>query len=160
MVKNPSAMQETPVWLLGQEVPLEKDRLPTPVFMGFPGGSAGKGSACNLRDVDLIPGLGRSPGEGKGYPRQYSGLENSMGCIVDGVSKSRTRLSDFRFHCHFSLTSMIGNNVIRFAFTTLIHHSVENSSQQGKERVRKGKNLYGFQIWLYIPRTREYLENN
>ena len=56
-------------------------RLPTPVFLGFSGGSAGKESACNARDLDLIPGLGRSPGEGKGYPLQYSGLENSMDYI-------------------------------------------------------------------------------
>ena len=59
-------------------------------FMGFPGGSAGKESACNVGDLDLIPGLGRSPGEGKGYPLQYSGLENSMDCIVHGVAKSQT----------------------------------------------------------------------
>ena len=65
--------------------------------MGFPGGSAGKESACSVGDLGLIPGLGRSPGEGNGYPLQYSGLENSMDCIVHGVAKSRT-LSDFRFH--------------------------------------------------------------
>ena len=52
------------------------DRLPTPVFWGFPCGSAGKESACNVGDLGLIPGLGRHPGEGKGYPLQYSGLEN------------------------------------------------------------------------------------
>ena len=63
----------------------------------FPGGSADKESACNEGDLGLIPGLGRSPGEGKSYPLQYFGLENSMGCIVHGVSKSRTRLSDFHF---------------------------------------------------------------
>ena len=57
---------------------------------GFPGGSAGKESACNVGDLDSIPGLGRSPGEGKGYPLQYSGLENSMDCIVHGVTKSQT----------------------------------------------------------------------
>ena len=56
--------------------------------------SAGKESACNVGDLGSIPGLGRSPGEGKGYPLQY-GLENSMDCIVQGVVKSRTRLSDF-----------------------------------------------------------------
>ena len=71
--------------------------LPTPVCLGFPGGSAGKESACNAGDLGLIPGLGRSPGEGKGYPLQYSGLENSMDCIVYGVAKSWTRLSDFHF---------------------------------------------------------------
>ena len=46
--------------------------------MGFPCGSAGKESACNVGDLGSIPGLGRSPGEGKGFPLQYSGLENSM----------------------------------------------------------------------------------
>ena len=49
--------------------------------MGFPGGSAGKESAFNAEDLGSIPWLGRSPGEGKGYPLQYSGLENSMDCI-------------------------------------------------------------------------------
>ena len=55
-----------------------RDRLPTPVFFGFPCGSAGKDSTCNAGDLGLITGMGRSPGEGKGYPLQYSGLENSM----------------------------------------------------------------------------------
>ena len=64
--------------------------------MGFPGGSAGKESAHNVGDLGSIPRLGRSPGEGKGYPLQYSGLENSMDCIVE-VAKSWTRLSDFHF---------------------------------------------------------------
>ena len=59
-------------------------------FMGFPCGSTGKESSHNAGDLGLIPGLGRSPGEGKGYPLQYSGLENSMACIVHGVTKSRT----------------------------------------------------------------------
>ena len=54
------------------------------VAMGFPCGSAGKESACNAGDLGLIPGLGRSPGEWKGYPLQYSGLENSMDCIIHG----------------------------------------------------------------------------
>ena len=48
-----------------------------------------------MGDLGLIPGFGRSPGEGKGYPLQYSGLENSMDCIVHGVTKSRTQLSNF-----------------------------------------------------------------
>ena len=65
--------------------------------LGFPGGSAGKESACNSGDLGSIPGLGRSPEEGKGYPLQYSGLENSMDCIVHGVAKSWTQLSDFHF---------------------------------------------------------------
>jgi len=53
-------------------------------------GSVGKESTCNARDLGSIPGLGRSPGEGKGYPLQYSGLENSMDCIVHGVAESDT----------------------------------------------------------------------
>ena len=57
--------------------------------MGFSCGSAGKESACNAGDVDLIPGLGRSPGEGKHYPLQYAGLENSMDCIVHGVANNQ-----------------------------------------------------------------------
>ena len=98
LVKNLPAMQETPVQVLGQEDQLEQDRLPTPVFLGFPCGSASKESACNAGDLSLILGLKRSPGEGKGYPLQYSGLENSMDCIAHGVAKSRTRLSNFHFH--------------------------------------------------------------
>ena len=66
-------------------------------FLGFPGGSAGKEAPCNVGDLGSIPGSGRSPGEGNGYPLQYSGLENSTDCIVHGVTKSRTRLSDFHF---------------------------------------------------------------
>ena len=54
----------------------------------FAGGSAGKESACNVGDLGSIPELGRSPGEGNGYPLQYSDLENSMDCIVHGVAKS------------------------------------------------------------------------
>ena len=88
-----------------------RDRLPTPVFLGFPGGSAGKESACNARDLDLIPGLGRSPGEGKGYPLQYSSLENSMdyspwGCKELDMTFSFTfihsinvRMSAVGWHC-------------------------------------------------------------
>ena len=65
------------------------------LWQGFPGGSDDKESACNARDLGSIPGLGRSPGEGNSYPLQYSGLENSMDCIVHGVAKSQTRLNDF-----------------------------------------------------------------
>ena len=63
----------------------------------FPGGSISKESACNAEDLGSIPGLRRSPGEGKGYPLQYSGLENFTDCIVHGVAKSQTVLSDFHF---------------------------------------------------------------
>ena len=63
----------------------------------FPCGSAGKEFTCNAGNLGSISELGRSPGEGKGYPLQYSGLENSMDCIVSGVTKIWTRLSDFHF---------------------------------------------------------------
>ena len=76
---------------------VKKDRLPTPVFLGFPRGSVGEESACNAGDLGLTPGLGRFPGEGNSYPLQYSGLENPMNYIVHGVAKRQTRLSDFHF---------------------------------------------------------------
>ena len=72
------------------------------VFLGFPCGSAGKESAYNAGDLRPTPGLGRFPGEGKCYPLQYSSLETSTDCIVHGVVKNCTRLSDFH------LTSAIG----------------------------------------------------
>ena len=81
------------------KIPWRRERLPTPV-LGFPCVSAGKESAFNAGDPGSIPGLGRSPGEGKGYLFQYSGLGNSMDSVVHGVTKSRTHLSDCR--CHFT----------------------------------------------------------
>ena len=78
LVKNLPAMQETLVRFLGQEDPWRRDRLPTPVFLGFPCGSAGKESTYKVGDLGSIPGLGRSPGEGRGYPVQCSGLENPI----------------------------------------------------------------------------------
>ena len=70
---------------------------------GFPNSSAGKETACNVGDLGLIPGLGRSPGEGKSYPLQYFGLENSMDCIVRGVTKSGIQLSNFHFQGDYKL---------------------------------------------------------
>ena len=81
-----------------RKIPWRRDRLPTPVFLGFPGGLDGKASACSAGDLGSIPELGRSPGKGKGYPLQYSGLENSIDWIVHGVAKNRTRLSNFQSH--------------------------------------------------------------
>ena len=65
-----------------------------PVFLGFPCGSAGKESICSFGDLGSIPVLGRSPGKRKGYPLQYSGLENSMDCIDHGVAKSRSDMTE------------------------------------------------------------------
>ena len=80
---------------------------------GFICGSAGKESACNAGDLGLIPGLGRPPRERKGYPLQYSGLGNSMDCVVCG-SQSQTRLSDFLFHFSSKCTVyVVGSIFIR-----------------------------------------------
>ena len=81
-----------------------------PTLKSFPCVSAGKESACNVEDLGLIPGLGRSPGEGKDYPFQYSGLGNSMDCIVHGVAKSRTRLSDFTFTSLPTFRELLGES--------------------------------------------------
>ena len=69
-------------------------------LLGFPHASAGKESTCNVGDLGSIPGLGRSPGEGNGYPLHYSCLENPMDrgawqAIVHGVAKSQTQLSKY-----------------------------------------------------------------
>ena len=78
LVKNQPAVQETPVRFLGQEDPLKKGQATySTVFLGFPGGSDAKESACNAGDLGLIPESGRYPGEENGYSLQYSGLENS-----------------------------------------------------------------------------------
>ena len=79
------------------------------------------------RDLDLIPGLGRSPGEGKGYPLQYSGLENSIECRVHGVPKSGTQLSDFHFHFQ------------RYKIQWPSHHKEQRKQRWNRsEVVRKG----------------------
>ena len=77
LVKNLPAMWEPGFDPWVGKIPWRRDRLPTPVFLGFPGGSAGKESACNVGDLSLISGLGGSPGGGHGNPLQYSCLENS-----------------------------------------------------------------------------------
>ena len=90
LIKNLPAMQETLVQFLGQEDLLEKGQATHSSILGLPCGSAGKECSCNVEDLGLIPGLGRSPGEGKVYTLQYPGLENSMVCIVHGVAESDT----------------------------------------------------------------------
>ena len=81
------------------------------LFLGFPGGSVGKESACNAGGLGSIPVLGRSSGEGKGYPLQYPGLKNAMDCIAQGIPKSWTRLSDFHFTILF-LKFLLGTRFI------------------------------------------------
>ena len=70
-----------------------------PPYRGFSCGSAGKESACNAGDLDSTPGLERFPGEGKGYPLQYSGLENSMDCIIHRVAQSSVQFSSVAQSC-------------------------------------------------------------
>ena len=96
MVKNSPAMQETRMDSWVRKIPWRRDRLPSPVFLGFPGGSAGKESACNAGELGSIPGLGRSPGEGISTP--VFCLDDSMDGIVHGFTKSWTQLSNFLFH--------------------------------------------------------------
>ena len=84
--------------------------------MGFPDSSVGKESACNAGDLGSIPELGRSSVEGKGYLLQYSGLENSMDCVVHGVTKSRTRLSDFHSLTFFIIILFEKNKFVVFFF--------------------------------------------
>ena len=86
--------------------------------VGFPGGSAGKESACNVGDLGSIPGLERSPGEGKGCPLQYSGLENSMDCIVHGVEKSQTRLRNFHSLTHCWCEAVMGTFSARHSLSS------------------------------------------
>ena len=98
----------------GRSATHSRDRLPTPVFLGFPCGSAGKESAHNEGDVGLIPGLGRFPGEGKGYPLQYSCLENFQDCIVHGVARVRHYRATFTLKTKsrsemYNLSVKIGN---------------------------------------------------
>ena len=73
------------------------------IWVGFPESSVGRESACNAGDLNLIPGSGRSIGEGIGYPLQYPGLENSMDCTVHGVAKSQTRLRHACMHVKSTL---------------------------------------------------------
>ena len=90
-------------------------------FLGFPGGSYGKESACSVGDLDSIPGLGRHPGEWKPYPLQYCGLKNSTDWIGHGVPKSRTQLSDKHFpFCLFLLLRLDAFNSLVFLFTDLL----------------------------------------
>ena len=88
LVKNPPAMWETWVRSLDREDPWRRDRLPTPVFLGFPGCSVGKESTYNAGYMGSIPEMGRFAGEGHGCPLQDSGLENSMDCMCVCVSYS------------------------------------------------------------------------
>ena len=93
-----------------------------PFCMGFPDSSDGKESTYNAGDLGSIPGLGRSPGEGKGYPLQYSGLENSTDCIVHGIAKSWTRMSNFHTNSTIQTFVYINPTFIHTYWQDLIFH--------------------------------------
>ena len=96
ILEHPKIKSDT-VSTVSHLFPIKRCRLPTPIFLGFPGGSDGKGSTCKVGDLGLILGLGRSPGEGHGNPLQYSCLENPYGqrslATVHGITKGQTQLS-------------------------------------------------------------------
>ena len=79
-------MQETLVQFLGQKIPWRRVGYPFQYSQASLVAKLGKESTCNVGDLSSVPGLGRSPGEGKGYPLQYYGLENSTDCLVHGVA--------------------------------------------------------------------------
>ena len=96
-VKNPPVTQKTSVLFLGWEDPLGKGETTHSSVSGFPGGSAGKESTCNVGNPSLIPGLGRSPGEGNSYPLQCPGMENPKDWDPWGHKESETS-EWFHFH--------------------------------------------------------------
>ena len=109
--------------------------------MGFPWGSAGKESTCNVGDLVSIPGLRRSPGEEKGYPLQYPGLENSMHCIVHGVEKSG--------HYWASFTSL-GKSCISSTFEKSKNRFARRSNQSILKDISPGCSLEGMMLKLKL----------
>ena len=87
-------------------------------------GSACKESTCKVGGLGSIPGLERTPREGKGHPLQYSGLENSMDCIVLGVAKRQTQMSDF----HFTFKHLLCDGHIVYTLVPVLSHSVMPNS--------------------------------
>ena len=104
-VKNPPAAQEPRFNSWVRKIPWRRNRLPTLVFLGFPCGSTGEEFACSVGDLGSISRLRRSPGEGKGYPLQYSSLENSIDCIVHGFAKTEPLSFYSVYFCHLFLIS-------------------------------------------------------
>ena len=121
LVKNPPAMWES--WV--GKIPWKREGLPTPVFLGFTCGSAGKESACSVGDLGLIPGLGRSPGGGKCYPLQYSGLENYMDCISMLIHARILLIIFHRLNYFVIITDINGHFIV---YQELIKHTIYVSS--------------------------------
>ena len=113
--------------------------------MGFPCDSIGKESSCSAGDLGLITGLGRSPGEGIGNPLQYPGLENSMDCIVHGVTKSWTWLSDLHFTSHprvMKIKTKINKwDLINLKSFCTEKEAINKEEEGGKATLRVGENI-------------------
>ena len=119
-------MQATPVWFWVGKTHWRRERLPTPVFLGFPCGSAGKESACNVGDLGSFPGLGRSPGEGKGPPLQCPGLQNS---IPPWTCKTSIEwLSQSTLHPSHNLLSLCPCSM-QLVVTSYLHQNVLSHSK-------------------------------
>ena len=134
------------------------------MFLGFPGVSATEESTCSAGDLGSSPGLRRSPGERKGYPLQYSGLENFMDYTVHGVAKSWTRLSDLHFTCFLRNLNAGKEETVRTGHGTMqnwercmsrlilqarILEWAAMPSSRGSSRPRDGTHIsYGLLHWL------------
>ena len=118
--------------------------------MDFPCGSAGKESTCNAGDLGLIPGLGRSPGEGKGYPLQYSGLQNSMDCIVHGVTKSGDTTEQLSLHFTSLSVSPMSCSLFQAALTLDRTHFPLPPSTSYSGRPHPNQ----FEGWTWYPHPR------
>ena len=108
-------MQKTLIPFLGQKIPWRRDRLPTPLFLGFPGSSEGTESTCSTQDLGLIPGLGRSPGGGHDNPsnilvRRIPMDREAWQATVHGATKSQTWLSDWAEHSTAQCITQVNPN--------------------------------------------------
>ena len=132
-------------------------RLPTPVCLGFPCGSASKESTCNAGDLGSISGLRRSPEEGKGCPLQLSGLENSPVCIVHGVTKSQTRLSYFH---SLSLSSLQSSTTLTFLheFFQSLLVMFKDPIPKSSGNLRRPWDLKWWKTWDFCPSSFSYFE--
>ena len=131
MVKNPSAMRETWVPALGQEDPWRKDRLPTLVFLGFPGGSAGKESTCNSGNLGSIPRLGKSPEKKRlpipvFWPGEFHGLHSPRG----------HKESDMTEQLHFHFQACKKNNSNRKTPTIYVFMNKQRKKRLGTNRLK------------------------
>ena len=118
------------------------------MFWGFPGGSDSKKSTCNAGDLVSIPGLGRSPGGGHGNSFQCSCLENSMDCIVHGVAKSQTRLSDLHFFSSLPSPAIDQTTVYLKQNKALFANLVKNTGSSRRTPFKYYQNKCGLYLIL------------